>query len=170
VWLLAGYHLGAGKLTLIDLLGLWLAAQLGRQVGALALYHVARLSSVPLTRFYEWCKRLKYWPKIQISPKMSQRIHLTSPFSIAYGRLLGLRIPLTIMLAFKKKLVTALVAVLFSSIVWDGIYLILGSTVGRTAILSPVQMFFASIAGLTVLYLATLLIRHLLKRPKPSGD
>lgn len=170
VWLLAGYQLGAGVLSPVHLLGLWLAAQCGRQVGAIALYNISRLGSTPLAKLYQKLKNSRFWPKIHLDSKISNRLHLTSPFSIAYGRLLGLRIPLTIMLAFKKKFMTALAAVLFSSLVFDGIYIILGATVGRAAILKPVQMLFASIAGLTLLYLVTLVVRRWLRRPQPTGN
>jgi membrane-associated protein len=170
VWLLAGYQMGAGVLSPLHLLGLWFAAQCGRQVGAMALYSVARLGSTPLSKLYDRLKNSRFWPRMKVSEKLTGRIHLTSPFSIAYGRLLGLRIPLTMMLAFKKKFATALTAVLFSSLVWDGIYIILGATVGRTAILKPVQMLLASVAALTLLYLVTIAVRLLFKKPQPAGD
>jgi hypothetical protein len=93
-----------------------------------------------------------------------------SPFSIAYGRLLGLRIPLTITLAVKKRLVVLPAGVLLSSVVWDAIYITLGATAGRIAVLKPVQMLFASIAGLTLLYLVVFIVRRLLRRIQPASN
>ena len=169
VWLLAGYQLGSSVLSPIHLVGLWLVAQCGRQAGALGLYSVARVGSTPLSRLYKKCTSSRFWPKVTVNTKMFNCINLTSPFSIGYGRLVGLRIPLTIMLAFKKKLTVAILGVLLSSVVWDAIYIILGATVGRTAALKPVQMLLASIAGLTLLYLVVFIVRRLLRRSQPAS-
>jgi membrane protein DedA with SNARE-associated domain len=156
-------------LSPVHLIGLWLAAQLGRQVGSLGLYSVARLGSSPLARLYNKFTSSRVWPKTRVNNKMFSRINFTSPFSIGYGRLVGLRLPLTIMLAFKKKLAPAILGVLLSSVVWDAIYIILGATVGRTTALKPVQMLLASIAGLTLLYLVVFILRRLLRRSQPAS-
>jgi membrane-associated protein len=168
VWLLAGYQLGTGVLSPIHLAGLWLVAQCGRQVGVLGLYSVARVGSTPLARLYQKCTGSRFWPKVPVNTKVFSRINFTSPFSIGYGRLVGLRIPLTIMLALKKKLAAALLGVLLSSVVWDAVYITLGATVGRTAVLQPVQMLLASVAGLTLLYLVVFIVRRLLRRSQPA--
>ncbi len=133
------------------------------------MYSVVRLSSSPLARLYKKCTSSRFWPKVPVNTRLFSRINLTSPFSIGYGRLVGLRLPLTIMLAFKKKLTAALLGVLLSSLVWDAIYIILGATVGRTAVLKPVQMLLASIAGLTLLYLVVFIARRLWRRSKPAS-
>ena len=170
VWLLMGYQLGTGVLSPVHLLGLWLAAQCGRQVGSLALYHVARLGTTPLSRLYSKQRRSRFWPKVSINHRVLNRLNFTSPFSVAYGRLFGLRIPLTITLAVRKSLVTLLAGVLLSSVVWDAAYIILGATVGRTAVVKPVQMLLASVAGLTLLYLVIFIVRRWLRRPQPASD
>lgn len=170
IWLLAGYQLGAGVLSPLPLIGLWLAAQSGRQTGTLALYFTIRLGSSPLARFYRKITTSRFWPRVTSNNKLLSRIHLTSPFSLAYGRLIGLRFPLTIMLALRKKLAAAMTGVLLSSLVWDSIYITLGATVGRTAALKPVQMLLASIAGLTLLYLVVFIVRRLFKRPQPANQ
>lgn len=170
VWLLAGYHLGSGVLSPFHLAGFWLAALCGRQVGTLGLYNAARLGSSPLARLYQKFKNSRFWPKIPQNNRKFNRLNLLSPFSVAYGRLVGLRLPLTIMLGFKRKLAAAFEGVLLSSLVWDGAYITLGATVGRTAALKPAQMLLASIAGLTLLYLVTLLVRFLLKRHQPASN
>jgi membrane-associated protein len=168
IWLLAGYQLGAGVLSPVHLLGLWLAAQAGRQTGSLALYSIARLGSSPLARLYQKVASSRFWPKVSVNNKVFRRINLTSPFSVGYGRLVGLRFPLTIMLAFKKKLAAALLGVLVSSVVWDAVYIILGATVGRSAVLKPFQMLLASICLLTLVYLLVFIIRRLLRRSQPA--
>ena len=170
VWLLAGFQLGAGVLSPVHLLGLWLAAQFGRQTGSLALYNVARLGTTPLARLYRKYRSSRFWPKVPLNHRLANRINLASPFSVAYGRLFGLRIPLTITLAVKKSLATLSAGVLLSSVVWDTIYITLGATVGRTAVVKPVQMLLASVAGLTLLYLVTFMVRRWLRRPQPASD
>jgi len=170
MWLLAGYQLGAGVLSPLELIGLWLAAQCGRQTGTLALYFIIRVGSSPMAGLYHKITNLRFWPKVRPNNKLLSRINLTSPFSLAYGRLLGLRFPLTIMLALKKKLPAAMAGVLLSSVVWDAIYLTLGATVGRTAALKPIQLLLVSIGGLTLLYLLVFIVRRLFKRLQPANQ
>jgi membrane-associated protein len=169
VWLLAGYQLGAGVLSPVHLVGFWLAAQAGRQTGTMALYFITRLSSSPLARLYRKITSSRFWPKTPLNNNVLKRINLSSSFSLAYGRLVGLRFPLTIMLALQKKLAPVLTGVLLSSLVWDGIYITLGATVGRTAVLKPAEMLLASIATLTLLYLVMFLARRLFKRAQPAS-
>jgi membrane protein DedA with SNARE-associated domain len=169
IWLLAGYQLGNGVLSPLQLLGLWLAVLAGRQTGSLALYSIARLGSSPLARLYNKFTSSRFWPKTKVNTKAFSRINFTSPFSIAYGRLIGLRFPLIFMLAYKKKLAAAMLGVLLSSVVWDAVYITLGATVGRTTTLKPIQMLLVSIAGLTLIYLVVFIVRRLLKRSKPES-
>ncbi len=166
IWLLVGYQLGTGALSPVNAFGLWLAAQGGRQVGSLLLYYAAGLGRTPLDKLYQKYRNSRFWPKVNLNHKGVSRLNFTSPFSVAYWRLFGLRIPLTIALAARRKMGALLTGVLLCSVVWDGVYIILGITVGRTAVLKPVQMFLASLAGLTVLYLVVMLVRRLWRRPQ----
>ncbi|MBI4331282.1 MAG: hypothetical protein HY673_08380 [Chloroflexi bacterium] len=168
-WLLIGYQAGRGALSPFSLLGFWLAGQLGRQLGAVALYQVTRVGSAPV---------LKLWRKLSLSDvlarkaadsRMLRRINVFSPFSVALGRLCALRIPLTLTLAMKKKRKTLALAVLCSSLVWDGVYISLGATVGSTTTLKPAQMFALSIAGLTVMYLSVFVFRRVFGRAERAG-
>jgi membrane protein DedA with SNARE-associated domain len=168
VWLLVGYQLGSGQLSLPRLLLLWLAAQSGREVGSLALYSLARLGSSPITRLYRRVSSSRFWPKM--SPGVVKRVNLTSAFSIGYGRLLGLRVPLTILLGFQGKLWTMLLGVLVSSVIWDAVYITLGATVGRTISLKPGEMLLFSIGGLTVIYIIVIVLRRLLRKPQAATD
>lgn len=170
MWLLAGYQLGAGVLSPLDLAGLWLAAQCGRQAGSFALYGAARLGTMPLAKLYRRCQSWRFWPKVSINRKLLDRINLMSPFSVAYGRLFGLRVPMTIALAAKKHLASVPLGVLLGSLVWDAAYIALGATVGKVAVLKPVEMFFATFAGLTLLYLVVLAVRRLLRRRQVVGS
>jgi hypothetical protein len=170
IWLLAGYQLGADVLSPLQMAGLWLAAQCGRQAGAVALYHVAKFGSIPLVRFYQNKRIARFIPKAVTNSGVIKRINLSSPFSIAFGRLFGLRIPLTLTLAVTKRLRTLLTGVFFSSLVWDVIYISLGVTIGTAAALKPVQMLFVSVAGVTLIYLVTFMVRLIKKRFQPGGS
>lgn len=167
IWLLSGYNLSNGVLPPFDLILLWLAAQVGRQIGATMLFHLSRFGSMPLVKLYRKYFKAGLFEKLSGSSamplKLLRRINYLSPFSIALGRLIGLRIPLTLTLAVKRQLKTLLPGVLVSSLVWDGIYISLG-VIGGRAILKPVQMMLYSLIGLTLLYIVTFAIHRLLRR------
>jgi membrane protein DedA with SNARE-associated domain len=160
IWLLAGYQLATGSLAFTDLLLIWLVAQAGRQTGSLVLYYSALLGLGPLKKLYK-----KYieprLPKRQIiPPAIARSITHPSLFSVAIGRLLGLRIPMALTMGASHRLLHLALGVLLSSIVWDGIYIIVGRTVGST-MPKPQYMLFFSLGGLTALYLITLGVRYL---------
>jgi membrane-associated protein len=166
VWLLTGYQLGAGILSPLHLAGLWLAAQCGRQVGALALYRVARFGTPSLLRFYQKLHLARFFNRITAKSGTFSSLDLSSPFSVAYGRLFGMRIPIALALAVKRKPAMLSLGVLLSSAVWDVSYISLGVIFGSTAAVKPVYMFLVSFAGLTVVYLVTLTVRSLIKRSR----
>ena len=165
VWLMAGYHLGSHVLPPLSLLGLWLAAQLGRQGGAYIMASLSRIGSIPLKKVYRRFfnggtnginyNRLKWF-----------NFKLLTPLSTAMGRLYGLRIPLSITLGLRKEQRVLSLGILISSLIWDTVYILLGVTVGATAALSPIQMMLASFIGLTLFYLATLLARTIYRKIK----
>ncbi len=164
IWLLSGYHLGTGILSPFQLVLLWFVSQVGRQTGATVLYYLSRFGSLPLMRLYH-----KYF-EASLSEKLSgndampfklfRRINYLSPFSVALGRLLWLRIPLTLTLSIKRRLKTLSLGVLLSSLVWDSVYIVLG-IVGATVVLKPIQMVLYSLIGLTLLYAVTFAVRRL---------
>jgi len=159
IWLLAGYQLGTGDLQLGELLKIWLVAQAGRQTGSLVLYYSAVLGLAPLKKIYK-----KYieprLPKRQFIPASVTK-HLTnpSPISIAIGRLVGLRIPMALTMGARQKLLHLALGVLISSIIWDGIYIIIGRTVGSVLPKTEFMVLY-SVGGLTIVYISVLVIRH----------
>jgi membrane protein DedA with SNARE-associated domain len=173
IWLFAGYHLAIGTLPPLDLLLIWLVAQAGRQTGSAVLYFSGVLGLRPLTKFYK-----KYieprLPKRQIIPSAITKIMANpSPFSVAIARLVGLRIPMALTMSARQKYWHLALGVLLSSIVWDGIYLIIGRIIGSTVVPQPLNMLAYSLGGLTALYLITLGVRYLLRsrlqRKRPSS-
>jgi len=170
VWLLVGYQLGASMVSPLHLVGLWFAAQCGRQVGAMALYHVGGFGSTPLIRFYDKLRMTRFFSKVTVEAHAFNRINLSSPFSVGFGRLFGMRIPLTLILGAKKKLKTLSMGILIASIIWDTIYIAVGLTVGATAVVKPLYMFFYSLVGLTLIYLITFLVRRVIRHLKPANS
>jgi hypothetical protein len=83
-----------------------------------------------------------------------------SPFSIALGRLLGLGTPLTVTLGIKRQYKVLFLGVLLSSLVFDGIFIILGLVVGANALVKPTEMILFSLIGLTGLYVVVFAIRQ----------
>jgi membrane protein DedA with SNARE-associated domain len=155
---------GNPPLPPIDLLLIWLVAQAGRQTGSLILYYSAALGLGPLRKFYGKFIEPRV-PRRQFIPAcIMKQITNPSPFSVAIGRLIGLRIPMAITMSARQKLSHLSLGVLLSSIVWDGIYLIIGSTVGAAVVPKPQYMLLYSLGGLTVLYMVTLGVRFLLRK------
>jgi membrane protein DedA with SNARE-associated domain len=161
VWLLAGYQLTQKQMTIQEVLYLWLIAQAGRQTGSIVLYYSSMLGMMPLKKLYNKYVRPRLPKKQFISPSIMKHLTNPSPFSIAIARLLGLRIPMALTMSLKRKLSHLILGVLLSSVIWDGIYLLIGATVGKTMVPKPLNMLIYSIAGLTGLYLLTLGIRQL---------
>ena len=161
-WLLIGFQVSQNVVSPVYLTFLLLTCIAGREVGAVALYRVSGSGSVLLARY-----RDRFIPSTDIintSPlKLFRKIDITSsPFSVALGRLLWLRIPLTLILGVKRKLKVLLLGVALSSLIYEGIYLTLGAIVGKTAKVEPIQLILYFIATLTVIYVLTFAIRRLI--------
>jgi membrane-associated protein len=170
IWLMAGYSLAAGTLSPFHLFVLWVIALMGRETGVLLLFSACRLGSLPLTRLYQRYveKRIKKFSGndswfSQILQKLESYI---SPFTIALGRLLGLGTPLTVFLGVKKKYRVLFLGVVISSIIFDGIFVIVGIVVGAKTMVKPPEMVLFSLIGLTVFYLIVFSIRQISKYTK----
>jgi membrane-associated protein len=170
VWLMAGYNLAAGIISPFQLLLLWLVAVAGREAGVLLLFSVCRLGSLPLTRLYQKYleKRFKKFSGNEtwlsrLSVKMDSYL---SPFTIALGRLIGLGTPLTVLMGVKKKYKVLFLGVIISSFIFDGIFLIVGITVGANTHVKQTDMILFSLAGLTAFYLVVFSIRQISKYVK----
>jgi membrane-associated protein len=159
-WLMVGYQFSARVLPFFDLMLLVLMAQVGRQGGALALYGMSRTGSGLLTKYKN---RFKFKTGTNFALlRLFRKINLLSPFSVALGRLLWLRIPLTLALGARRKLKVLLLGTVLSSLVYDGTYISVGAIVGTTTKLEPIRILLYFLAGLTVIYIATFAIRRLI--------
>ncbi len=183
IWLLTGYHVANGTLMPFHFLLIFLCAESGRLSGALGLYFVCHLGSRPLMRLYRRIfgaavSQAEAQP--QPAPpaqkngwqrwtpfRLMRRINYLSPFSVAAGRLMWLRIPLTLTLSVRRDWKTLMIGVVLSSAVWDSTYIILG-LIGKNVVSHPTQMVLFSLVGLTFLYGVTTLVR-LLRRQRRSA-
>jgi membrane protein DedA with SNARE-associated domain len=164
IWLIAGYQLARGTLPFPDLLLIWLVAQAGRQTGSLVLYYSGVLGLTPIKKFYHRHIEPKLPKRQIIPPGIVKSLANPSPFSIAMGRLVGLRIPMALTMSARQKLSHLALGVLLSSIIWDGVYLIIGGTLGPKVVPQPEYILLYSLGGLTVLYLVTLGVRYFMRR------
>ena len=169
-WLLAGYQVVHDQLVFPKLLLLLFAAQLGRQFGAGTLYVVVRRGeSIFAARFPKRFKKLTDRFKIQTDMTSStpfaslwHRLNFSSPFPVALGMLLWLRLPLAFYLSAKGKLRVFLSATSLSGIVYDGTYIGIGAILGTTTTLKPIQMIPYFIVVMTAIYILTFVIRKIL--------
>lgn len=155
-WLITGYQISRGGASLSYLFLLLLMAQAGRQMGSLLFFYLSRLSAGPLMRLARFVKIKSI---VARSSRLFRKINLLSPFSVAIGRLLGLRIPITMILGANRKLKTLALGILLSSLAFDGTYLALGSIVGTTVI-SPVYVFLSFFIGLLLMYGVAVIFRR----------
>ncbi|HTY82062.1 MAG TPA: hypothetical protein VMB24_04710 [Dehalococcoidales bacterium] len=158
VWILVGYGLLKGTFLIYGFILLWLVAALGREIGASLLYYIAGLGRGPLMKLYNRLfgkvisERLAGTSENTSLPsRLFRRINLFSPFSITFGRLIWLRVPLTIILSVRRQLKLVIESVALFSLVWDGIYIVIG-VIGGNATVSPTRFILYSVIGLTALY------------------
>jgi membrane protein DedA with SNARE-associated domain len=166
IWLLVGFNIGAGEISPWHVIVLWLSAQAGRQVGTIGLYYIARLGMPALTGFYHKIHLDRIFKMLMARSGAVSRINLASPFSVAFGRMIGMRIPMLLVMAAKKRLGMLSLGVLLSSIIWDVLYIAIGAIFGSTVDIEPGYMLLISVGGLTVIYLITFTIRILVKRKR----
>jgi len=167
IWLLIGYQMFTGSISVPQVIFLWIIALLGRAIGAMLFYRLIRLSSPWITKLYR-----KYF-KIDISQKIKggnspvlrilRRINLFSPYTAAFGRLVGLKIPFTLTLSLKKRLSVIFLALLISSTIFDALYIMLGF-IGGNIKLSPIAVVLYSIAALTFIYALSFSIRLIYRK------
>jgi hypothetical protein len=163
-WLFAGFNAGAGTLEWWYLILLWLAAQIGRQVGSFTLYRIARLGVPVLDKFFHKIHLDKFFRKITSGTGAVKRMNLASPFTVASGRMIGLRIPMMLVMAAKKRPWGLALGVVLSSIIFDSLYIAIGWIFGSTAKIEPQYLLLISFSVMAVIYLITFIIKKLIKR------
>lgn len=162
VWLAAGYQVTARVLPVPDLILLMLMGQLGRQAGALVLYWLSRSGTKFFQKFI--ARRIPKKDTEDDSPlKILRHIDSISSFGVALGRLMWLRIPLTIMLGARKRFRPLMLGILISGTIYECVYIGLGAIVGTTAKPKTLNVLLYFAVGLAALYLAAFGVRFLFK-------
>lgn len=168
-WLFVGFNVGAGTLAWWYLILLWLAAQIGRQAGSLTLYRIARLGVPVLDKFFHKIHLDKFFHNVTSRTGAVKRMNLASPFTVAAGRMIGLRIPMLLVMAGKKRPWMLTLGVLLSSIIFDSLYIAIGAIFGSTAKIEPGYLLLVSLGVMAVIYLITFIVKRLIKRFRRPG-
>ena len=160
-WISIGFQFSQRALSPEYLIVLLATCIIGRELGTLILYFISKSTSVYLIRYTNhFMKRVD---AVKTSPlKLFKKIDITaSPFTVALGRLVWLRIPLTLIMGARGKLKTLVIGVAISSLIYEGIYVTLGAVVGNTVKMAPLSLILYSLAALTIIWGATFGIRRL---------
>jgi membrane-associated protein len=163
IWMTVGYNTASGNLAWWNTVYLWLAAQIGRQIGAYVLYRVGRLGLPPLEKLYHKVHLDRLFDKLMERAPAVQKINLTSPFTVAFGRLVGMRIPMTLVLAAKKKFWILSLGVVIASAIFDGLYITIGVIMGIQEV-KPTYTVLITVGLLIVVYLSTLGVRFITRK------
>lgn len=161
--MMVGYYVSKGTFSFLDIFYLLVATTLGRLIGSYILYTLGRGGTLLLNKLRN---RLKINANVNDLwlARLLRRVNLVNPFSVAAGRLLWLRIPLTLILSARRELKTLSLAVILSTLIFDGAYIIIGAVVGTNFAQEPIRLLPYLMAGLIVLYLLTFLTKRLLAR------
>jgi membrane-associated protein len=163
IWMTVGYNTASGNLMWWNTVYLWIAAQIGRQIGAYVLYRVGRLGLPPLEKLYRKIHLDRLFDKLMEKAPAVQKINLTSPFTVAFGRLVGMRIPMTLVLAAKRKFWMLSLGVVIASAIFDGLFIMVGVIMGIQEV-KPTYTVLITIGLLVVIYLVTLLVRFIVRK------
>jgi membrane-associated protein len=160
IWMTVGYNTASGNLMWWNTVYLWIAAQIGRQIGAYVLYRVGRLGLPPLEKLYHKVHLDRLFNKLMEKAPAVQKINLTSPFTVAFGRLVGMRIPMTLVLAAKKKFWMLSLGVIIASAIFDGLFIMVGVIMGIQEV-KPTYTVLITLGVLVVIYLVTLGVKYI---------
>lgn len=106
----------------------------------------------PFQQLFRVSKSAVYWVKSHTTQSALSRINDSgalslfgrkfrpSPITVALGRFIWLRLPITIALGIKKQRTSLLLGVVIFSVVWDAAYIAFGVLGGKGG-LEPMQMF-----------------------------
>jgi hypothetical protein len=169
IWMTVGYNTGSGNLAWWNTVYLWLAAQVGRQIGAYVLYRVGRFGMPALERLYHKIHMDRLFNYLVKKAPVVTKINYTSPFSVALGRLVGMRIPMTLVLAAKKKFWMLSLGVVIASAIFDGLYIVVGLILGKIDV-KPTFTILITVGVLIVVWLLNLGVRYIMKLRRQARE
>lgn len=162
VWLIIGYQAGTSLTALLVALSLFLIAQAGRQAGMLTVYGVLPTINKPLSRLYmKPLRGTRLYKKVASNDYVSNARFL-SLVPATLGMLTPLNGPIKIMLILKRRPRVLLLGTLFSGMMFDTLYILLGALVKTTSMnLAFLPLFL--LAGFLVLVVFKVRTRHALQ-------
>lgn len=166
--MLAGYSTLSGGHAFYNLLIIMAMSMSGRVVGASITYAVFRKGSKLMNKI-----RLLLEPgekRKSLVNKLVSKINLMSPFSVAAGRLMGLRFPLTLILTAQGRLKTLLLGTMLASLINDSVYILIGAFVEAKTELQPFEVMVYFTVGLTIVYITGLAIQYFRQKDKIPTD
>jgi len=166
VWLLIGYQSFIGSLSIFEVILIWIVAMSGRAAGMFLFYMLIRLNVPWINKLYHKHFNSDLPEKIKTSNilplRILKRINIHTPYHVAFGRLIGLKIPFSIALGLRKLLKVNICALVLSSIIHDSVYIIIGLAGSSFKLSAPLTILY-SISALLVVYGISLIIRCTLK-------
>lgn len=166
-WLLIGFNLGNGALNPGYFFVLWIAAVTGRMAGSLALYRIACFGMPWLEKLFHKVHLDKVFARIKSKSNAAGKINLVSPFTVAFGRMFAMRVPMVMVCAAKRKWTTLAAGVVISSLIWDTLYVSLGAIFGATIDINQGYLLLISLGTIGLIYLITHLVKKLYRRIRP---
>jgi membrane-associated protein len=166
IFISAGINVRLGVLPVWDMLLLALTSQLGRQAGALIMYFLSNKSTTFIGRLIK--RRFPIMKPISDSPlRFLRHLDRLSPLGVAAGRLLWLRVPITLVLGARRQLKTLILGIAISSTVYEAIYIGLGAIGGQVFgnKMGP-QMIIWFGVSMAIVYAAALIIRFVINKKK----
>ena len=146
-WLMAGFLLGSHQISLLTVLPMLLAAIFGRLAGMTIFYVLVGAGS---TWFFRRFPNMKTrLDDSTFSQKLNSR-HWTVPLWIALGRLLWMRIPISIVMTLSRRYWALSIGLVISALVFELTYVIIGLKVGNSVNLSPIQLVPYLLIGVTI--------------------
>jgi hypothetical protein len=189
IWLFSGYNVVIGIYSPIFLVALCVVGVVGRELGSGAFFYASSLGSQPLQRFYQ--KRIE--PRLlsragpQVRPGLLKRglarflgaifvnneneqpelfgrpFHF-SPFMVAMGHFLWLRVPIIMALGLKGKMKPLLLGVALFSVLYDGLYIMFG-ILGGTGGINRTMVLLYPLGLMTLIFGTSYGVRRIGRQP-----
>lgn len=133
IWLLVGYQSRMDTMSMRNAGLLFLTAQAGRQASLIGIYNLFPFINKPLSKLYMKPLQSNRLYKKFAGSELHEFRFLT-PLSATLGMMTPLNGPIKFILIFKRKLRPLLIGALFSGMVFDVFYLVIGAVFGTTTL------------------------------------
>jgi hypothetical protein len=166
VWILVGVQIRS-TMPFFDIFPLLLVSMAGRLAGAAIFYKLIGLGRTWMLKLYGRFFKFAVSPEKanpnNFAAKLLRKINLFSPFSVAFGRLIWLKVPLTLTLSISKRPKPLMLGAIIAGLVWDMAYILIGFIMGK-ARMEPYQTLLYSLSALTLIYALSFGVKQILSR------